>query len=316
MMNRWDEGFFGALAADALAMPVHWYYNREALVADYGRVDHFMAPKNPHPDSILWRSVYEPVNERGDILREQAQYWGVRGIHYHQFLEAGENTLNFRLARELFSFVRERGGYDPDAWLECYIGRMLEAGWHRDTYVEECHRGFFTKYSEGRAARKCGIRDEHIGGLATVPALVGALEGMPREELRKVVKLHVSLTHEHPNVLRAADALVRLLWEVAVESAPLREAIRSQAGDWISGNKADAWSSQPDERVIGQRFSPACYIAEAMPASLYLAWKYHEDFEAGVVANAMVGGDNCHRGAVVGALLGAACGVLEKFRVK
>lgn len=316
MMNRWDEGFFGALAADALAMPVHWYYNREALVADYGRVDHFMAPKNPHPDSILWRSVYEPVNERGDILREQAQYWGVRGIHYHQFLEAGENTLNFRLARELFSFVRERGGYDPDAWLECYIGRMLEAGWHRDTYVEECHRGFFTKYSEGRAARKCGIRDEHIGGLATVPALVGALEGMPREELRKVVKLHVSLTHEHPNVLRAADALVRLLWEVAVESAPLREAIRSQAGDWISGNKADAWSSQPDERVIGQRFSPACYIAEAMPASLYLAWKYHEDFEAGVVANAMVGGDNCHRGAVVGALLGAACGVPEKFRVK
>lgn len=315
-MNRWDEGFFGALAADALAMPVHWYYNREALVADYGRVDHFMAPKNPHPDSILWRSVYEPVNERGDILREQAQYWGVRGIHYHQFLEAGENTLNFRLARELFSFVRERGGYDPDAWLECYIGRMLEAGWHRDTYVEECHRGFFTKYSEGRAARKCGIRDEHIGGLATVPALVGALEGMPREELRKVVKLHVSLTHEHPNVLRAADALVRLLWEVAVESAPLREAIRSQAGDWISGNKADAWSSQPDERVIGQRFSPACYIAEAMPASLYLAWKYHEDFEAGVVANAMVGGDNCHRGAVVGALLGAACGVPEKFRVK
>lgn len=315
-MNRWDEGFFGALAADALAMPVHWYYNREALVADYGRVDHFMAPKNPHPDSILWRSVYEPVNERGDILREQAQYWGVRGIHYHQFLEAGENTLNFRLARELFSFVRERGGYDPDAWLECYIGRMLEAGWHRDTYVEECHRGFFTKYSEGRAARKCGIRDEHIGGLATVPALVGALEGMPREELRKVVKLHVSLTHEHPNVLRAADALVRLLWEVAVESAPLREAIRSQAGDWISGNKADAWSSQPDERVIGQRFSPACYIAEAMPASLYLAWKYHEDFEAGVVANAMVGGDNCHRGAVVGALLGTACGVPEKFRVK
>lgn len=315
-MNRWDEGFFGALAADALAMPVHWYYNREALVADYGRVDHFMVPKNPHPDSILWRSVYEPVNERGDILREQAQYWGVRGIHYHQFLEAGENTLNFRLARELFSFVRERGGYDPDAWLECYIGRMLEAGWHRDTYVEECHRGFFTKYSEGRAARKCGIRDEHIGGLATVPALVGALEGMPREELRKVVKLHVSLTHEHPNVLRAADALVRLLWEVAVESAPLREAIRSQAGDWISGNKADAWSSQPDERVIGQRFSPACYIAEAMPASLYLAWKYHEDFEAGVVANAMVGGDNCHRGAVVGALLGTACGVPEKFRVK
>jgi len=58
--------------------------------------------------------------------------------------------------------------------------------------------------------------------------------------------------------------------------------------------------------VIGARFSPACYIAEAMPAALYLAWKYHDDFAAGITANAMVGGDNCHRGAVVGSLLGAA----------
>ena len=33
------------------------------------------------------------------------------------------------------------------------------------------------------------------------------------------------------------------------------------------------------------------------------------DFEAGVVANANVGGDNCHRGAVIGALSGAAGGL-------
>jgi len=45
-----------------------------------------------------------------------------------------------------------------------------------------------------------------------------------------------------------------------------------------------------------------------MPVSLYLAWKYHDDFDAAITANAMVGGDNCHRGAVVGSLLGAAHG--------
>jgi ADP-ribosylglycohydrolase len=50
-----------------------------------------------------------------------------------------------------------------------------------------------------------------------------------------------------------------------------------------------------------------------MPASLYLAWKYHDAFDAGVIANAMVGGDNCHRGAVVGSLLGAANGVPQKW---
>ena len=47
---------YGLCIGDALTMPVHWYYNRQALFRDYGRVTDFLAPKNPHPDSILWRS--------------------------------------------------------------------------------------------------------------------------------------------------------------------------------------------------------------------------------------------------------------------
>lgn len=306
------DGFRGSLAADALAMPVHWYYDRQALERDYGVVDHFMKPRNPHPGSILWRSSYEALNEKGDILREQAQYWGQRDVHYHQFLEAGENTLNFKLAAELYQFVKARGGYDADAWLEHYIKMMLTPGWHRDTYLEEYHRGFFTNHAKGRPPRKCGIRDEHIGGLATVPALVAALEGTPRESLRKIVKEHVGLTHAHGDVLRAADTLVRLLDDLSAGES-LHGAMRRDAGDWLSGNKAESWKTQPDTQVVGMRFSPACYIAEAMPAALYLTWKYHDDFAAGITANAMVGGDNCHRGAVVGSLLGAACGVPERF---
>jgi ADP-ribosylglycohydrolase len=293
-------------------MPVHWYYDRAALRADYGMVDRFLAPRNPHPGSILWRSTYHALNERGDILREQAQFWGQRGIHYHQFLKAGENTLNFKLAAELFDLVRERGNYDAEAWLERYVARMLEPGWHRDTYVEEYHRGFFTRYATGHPPRKCAIHDEHIGGLAQVPALCHALHHAGLDELRATVKIHVGLTHAHANVLRAADTLARLLFRIR-EGLALRDAIRREAGDWISGNKADSWVSQPDTHVIGHRFSPACYIAEAMPASLYLAWKYHDDFDAGILANAMAGGDNCHRGAVVGALLGAANSVPAKW---
>ena len=312
---RWNDAYLGSLAADALAMPVHWYYDTAALRRDYGIVDRFLEPKNPHPGSILWRSEYHALNAQGDILREQARYWGQRGIHYHQFLKAGENTLNFKLARELFAFVKERGGYDADAWLERYIARMLEPGWHADTYVEEYHRAFFTRYSQGKKPRKCGISDEHIGGLATVPALCAALEGASLSELRAVVKEHVGLTHAHEHVLRAADTLVRLLWRVAGGEA-VHEAIRSEAGDWISGNKSDSWLHEPDGQVVGARFSPACYIADAMPAALYLVWKYHRDFTAGIIANAMVGGDNCHRGSVVGSLLGTACGVPTGFLVK
>lgn len=304
-MNTADftAAFQGSLLADALAMPVHWYYDRDALQADYGPVNEFKAPRNPHPDSILWRSEYTPLNEKGDILHDQAAYWGQRGIHYHQFLPAGTNTLNFQLAREVVRWSEERGGYDPDAWLERYIEVMLTPGWHGDTYVEEVHRGFFTHYAQGKVPRKCAVRDEHIGGLAQVPALCAVSEDLDRSELRSRVKEHVKLTHAHPNVLRAADTLVRLLWDLR-EGVDVEKTLQRQAGDWISLNKAQRWRNQPDTHVVGHRFSPACYIDQAMPASLYLAWKYADDGALAIQANAEVGGDNCHRGAVVGSLLG------------
>jgi len=306
--QTFQNAYLGSLAADALSMPVHWYYDRAALLAEYGEVTTYLAPKNPHTGSILWRSQYTALNEKGEILHDQAQYWGQRGIHYHQFLKAGENTLNFQLATELLRLSEKNGGYDPDEWLEHYIHFMLTPGSHNDTYLEEYHRGFFTRYSQGKVPRKCAIHDEHIGGLAQVPALCFILKDHDLPELRAAVKEHVGLTHAHANVLRAADTLARLIFRIA-EGIPLREAIQKEAGDWISGTNAEKWTAQPDTHIIGQRFSPACYIAESMPASLYLAWKYHDDFSAGITANAMVGGDNCHRGAVVGSLLGAANGV-------
>jgi len=310
--DTFSNAYRGSLIADAVSMPVHWYYDREALRAEYGEITGYLAPKNPHTGSILWRSEYTPLNEKGEILHDQAVYWGQRGIHYHQFLKAGENTLNFQLATELVTLCEKNGGYDPDAWLAHYIDFMLTPGKHRDTYLEEYHRGFFTRYASGKDPRKCAIEDEHIGGLAQVPAICYVMRHADLTELRATVKEHVGLTHKHANVQRAADTLARLLFRIR-EGLSLHDTIRREAGDWISGNKANGWLTQPDTYIIGQRFSPACYIAESMPASLYLTWKYHQDFTAAVTANAMCGGDNCHRGAVVGALLGAACGIPEKW---
>ena len=298
---------WGSFIGDALAMPVHWYYDRAALHRDYGVVREYVAPKSPHADSILWRSEYTPLNERGDILHDQAQYWGQRGIHYHQFLRAGENTLNLQLAKVLIESLIARGGYDADDYLERYIHFMLTPGQHRDTYVEEYHRKFFTAYARGTAPRKCGGNDIHIGGLAHV----GVLSAFFASDLNAAcgaVREHINLTHRSQEVSIAGDALTRIVCEVAA-GADLREAIFEHGTDWFSKRKAEQWSREPDEVVIGHRVSPACYIADAFPASLFLAWKYAEDFEAGVIANTNVGGDNCHRGAVVGALLGAASGL-------
>lgn len=312
-MRPSTDAYLGSLVADAVAMPVHWYYDRAALARDYGQVRSYLAPKNPHPGSILWRSAYTPLNERGDILHEQARYWGQRGVHYHQFLAAGENTLNFQLAARLYEQTRRLGRYDADTWLEEYVRFMLTPGSHHDTYVEEYHREFFTNYARGRKPHACGVADVHIGGLVPVPALFAALPDASASALADAVQTHVALTHKDEGVLGAAAALTRML--VAVHGGePLREAILSHASDWISAAKVARWSREPDEVVIGERLSPACYIPDAFPAALYLAWKYADDFAAGVCANAQVGGDNCHRGAVIGALLGLANGVPAAWR--
>ena len=300
------NAYLGSLVADAISMPGHWYYDREALKRDYGVLDHYQTPRNPHPGSILWRSEYNALNEKGDILRDQVVFWGQRDIHYHQFLEAGENTVNFRLATELYNQVRLRNEYDAERWALHYVECMLTPGWHRDTYLEEYHRGFFGRYAQDKKVTKCGIADEHIGGLAQIPALLAAL---PEDaDWRSATREHLALTHRHSNVQRAADCLARLLKSITA-GTPLREAIAREAGDWFSTRKAERWATRPDDEIIGSVLSPACYIDQAFPAALYLAWKYHDQFDAGVIANAMVGGDNCHRGAVVGSILGAANGI-------
>ena len=297
----------GTFIGDAHAMPAHWYYNRDALRQDYGWITEFMSPKRHHPDSILWRSEYSPLNKRGDILHDQAQYWGQKGIHYHQHLDVGENTLNLQLAWQLIETIQEAKSYDTCRYLERYRDFMLNPESHRDTYAEECHRQFFTHYARGRSLKSCGGPDNHIGGLASLPVFPALLEG-ETESVRLVAREHLHLTHHHAVVERAADSLIRILGDV-LRGAELREAIVKHGNDFFSLRRAERWVRKPDAEVIDHHFSSACYIDKAFPASLYLAWTHAGRLRDGIIANTNIGGDNCHRGAVIGALLGADCGL-------
>ena len=315
MKEIYKNSMLGSLAADALSMPVHWYYDTQKLDRDYGRLAGYVAPQNPHSDSILWRSRYIPRNARGNILHDQIKYWGQREIHYHQFLAAGENTINYQLGKELYLTILEYGVYDSDKWLERYIKRMLDGGWHKDTYLEEYHRAFFDNYAKGLAPIDCGIDDLHIGGLCHVPCLLSGLTEIGvvdlDEQLLQVEK-HVRLTHRNQHVSDAAAAMTHILYSLR-EGLDLRKALDSHAKPWASAGQFDTWTHFSDRTVIGRQLTMACYLPESFTASLYLCWKYAEDFSAGIIANAHCGGDNCHRGAVVGALLGAANGVPKKW---
>jgi ADP-ribosylglycohydrolase len=301
---------FGMCIGDALAMPVHWYYNRDSLRADYGWVTDFLAPRNPHPDSILWRSRYQAPNPRGEILHDQARYWGRRGIHYHQFLQAGENTLNVKIAGLLMESLRRYDRYDPDDFLQRYIDFMTTPGRHDDTYVEECHRHFFANYARGVPPAECAAAEKHIGGLVGIIPLIVFFARRPARA-REAALAHLALTHPGPKMASAGALFIQLLTET-LRGRPLadviHEAIAGQRNPLL-GHPFRKWLALPDDAVIGRHLSPACYVEDAVPAVIYLALKYHRDAENALIANTNLGGDNAARGAVLGALVGAANGM-------
>ena len=139
LASRALGAILGAYIGDALAMPVHWTYDRVALREDSGVVTDFVAPKSPRPGSILWRSSYDAPNERGEILHDPKRFWGRRGIHDHPFLKAGENTLNLKLCTLLLESLNERGDVHRDDGLDRYIAFMTPLGNHGTPacYVED-----------------------------------------------------------------------------------------------------------------------------------------------------------------------------------
>ena len=263
---------WGLYIGDALAMPVHWYYNRSALFEDYGYVTDYMAPRNPHPDSVLFRSRYTASNPKGEILHEQARYWGQKGIHYHQFLKAGENTLNITLCDLLIESLNQNRGYDADDYLRRYIAFMTTAGNHRDTYVEECHRNFFSNYAKGVPPRRCGAVEKHIGGLVGIIPILVFYSGHS-DKARAAALEHLALTHPGEKMQAAGSLVAELLLDVLAGTpldAAIRRLIQAQKYPFV-GHPFEKLLTDPDDWVIGPRFSTACYVEHSVPAVLYLA---------------------------------------------
>lgn len=320
MKNDTQSQISGALAGlcigDAMAMPVHWYYNRQALENDYGLVTDYLKPRNPHPDSILWRSSYKAVNAKGEILHDQAPYWGKKGIHYHQFLDAGDNTLNVKICRLLVDSLNQNRGYDAHDFLTRYIHFMTTPNSHQDTYIEECHRNFFANYAAGTAPHKCGVIEKHIGGLSGIVPVVAYYADQPLKA-RDNALAHLALTHPGPKMETAAALIIDILLRVFAGHSlqdVIRERLSTQDNPFM-GHPFKKLLVEPDQSVIGRRFSTACYVEDAVPAVIYLALKYHHDPEKALIVNTNLGGDNVGRGAVLGALLGAAHG-METFPIR
>lgn len=325
--QRANTALRALFVGDALAMPVHWFYQPLDIDRAFpGGITQFEAAPTFHPSSIMplhstskgGRGTQSSASTTRQIVGEvilkgRREFWGQANQHYHCGMQAGENTLNAHCARVLMrSIVAAEHHYDSTRWLEDYIAFMTaNPAQHPDTYAESYHRGFFANLEAGQAPAQCGALTHDtpsIGGLVGIAPLVFAqrLQGMPLEQVQVSARQHLWLTHPDDSLARVCASYVALLdallWRDANEDpAAILQDCGRRAGIDLAALVA---KGRGDRDIVGRMFSSACYISDSWPSVLYLAFKYRAQTKAGLLANTNVGGDNVHRGAVLGVILG------------
>lgn len=312
---------------DSLSMPVHWFYNPGDIIRAFGKfgITGLEPAPEKHPSSIMslhsttggGRSRVQAKGGKeivGDvILKGRQHYWGRPNGHYHHGMQAGDNTLNAWWARLLINHLVDNSRYQTDQWIDAYISFMTaDPPSHPDTYAESCHRGFFANLTAGKAPLNSGAVTHDtpsMGALVTVAPLALALlgRGDSLADTCSLCREHVWLTHPDKGLLTVVDAYVTLIDTLlcrddeAIDSSPFFE-----AASVISGTRLDKLLSadKPDPYVVGRTYSLACYITDSWPSVCYLAAKYASDVERALLTNTNLGGENAHRGSVLGTLVG------------
>lgn len=251
------------------------------------------------------------------ILKGKRKFWGVQNQHYHQGMKAGENTLNAHCVRVVMrSLSQNKHVYSKEIFLENYINLLTaDKPKHPDTYAESYHRGFFAKLEEGLPREKCGATTHDtasVGGLVMLAPLVfrGFLNALSVDEIKQQCREHLWLTHPDESLAKIAEDYAELLISLLArrDSEDAKEIIAEAARKSINLNlKELSKKNYSDFEIVGGMFSSACYITGSWPSVLYFAYKYCSGVEQALIANTNVGGDNVHRGAVLGAILGLAC---------
>jgi ADP-ribosyl-[dinitrogen reductase] hydrolase len=279
--------------------------------------------------------------ERDDkgVIRSKDRY------HYHYGLKAGENTLNAHLVRVLIRQVIAAGKYNPATFLDEFVDYLTSPEQNNDPYTEGYIRAWFENYSKGLPLTACAAsqRDNPgvnaLGGL--IRPMVVSLLAPDQYNASGFANEHLALTHRSENISSSLAVIIPLLFGYLNNSDPKSLLVEStkrmhlpkytgmelfrkynEAGGMGKIPNDVMWqlhvafaeqswdiqkfsSENAEKDVLKKIFSIACYPEHGVPMLLYLIWKYNFDFEKALLANVNVGGDNVHRGMVLGMLLGA-----------
>ncbi|KAK7248061.1 hypothetical protein SO694_00087169 [Aureococcus anophagefferens] len=289
-----------SLAGDALAMPVDYLEDARTAAGD-GGVAGYAAPQAYHASNVfmadLWARDDKVRSAVGfNVLHKGAAAWPEKHAHPHGLLEAGENTLERLLLRVLLRLVATQQFYFGYEYVTDYAEFMTDPESHNDSWADEGHVKFFASFRSGAEKLEDNVADaievanagilSHAGAMLVAHGRNLAARGMPDAELGALLadelRHHVRHVHRHAHLDRHGVLLGRVLLELL-------------AGDDLRAATARAATELGfDAAKLAKR---GARYAEDPYADLAVA-----------LASTNGGGAAAHRGALLGALLGAAHG--------
>jgi ADP-ribosylglycohydrolase len=265
-----------SFAADALALGVHWIYNTNVIDKKWGRVENYIKPERP---------TYHPTKNLGEFT------------HY------GDQTL------VLLKSIARNSGFDLF---------KFAADWQQffksyDGYFDGATKATLENFKAGKAPNRAGSGSDDFAGAGRIAPLAYCYR-RNLEQLTDSAKAQTALTHNNPQVIDSAAFFGGVVFRVLDGENPvaaIKETLkggydRPPYSKWIAEGLG---SVEKDTRQAILDFGQMCEIAAAFPCVIHLIAKYADNLRAGLIENAMAGGDSAGRGLTVGMVLGAHLGV-------
>ncbi|MGB5985747.1 MAG: ADP-ribosylglycohydrolase family protein [Desulfobacterales bacterium] len=275
MTDNAQAAVWGSLAADSLALGVHWIYNTNVIDRKVGEVHDLLKP-------IV--QSWHPTKQKGEFT------------HY------GDQTL------VLLKSLAAEGRFS-----EAAFGRAWQALFDTyDGYLDKATQAVRANLADGKSWAEAGSDSSDLGGAARIAPLIFRYRDDPRQ-LLTAVRTQTQMTHNHNDVVQSAQFFAQVTLAVLKGQAPpaAMEAVgkadfdQTPIQDWLAEGLESAGR---DTRETINAFGQQCEVEAAFPATVHLLASYPDNYTRAMVANVMAGGDSASRGLMAGMVLGAHLG--------
>jgi ADP-ribosylglycohydrolase len=275
MTENRKAAVWGAFAADALSLGVHWVYNTGVIDKKFGRVERY----------------YDPITT------------------FHKGKSAGNFTHYGDQMLVLLESVSRHKEFDAPRFAETW--RSFFDGYAG--YFDKATKATLENMAAGNDLTAGGSASDDLAGASRLAALV-PFYADDREQLVRAARTQTAMTHNNEKVILSADFFARIVFSVLAGQSPADSMAAVLEADFSKSPIASLItkgleSRQRDTREAIAEFGQMCSVEAGLPGTVHLIARYADDLKAALVENVMAGGDSSARGMLVGTVLGAAHGM-------